>query len=79
MKVEVAAGTAISVLVARFVAEFAIAKLNVFAIIYLIGRENKRMDWVQGMVQPKGQFRTRLMMCVPRASTFWTTVPRTIN
>ena len=58
MKVEVAAGTPISVLVARFVAEFAIAKLNVFAIIYLFGRENERMDWVQGMVQPKRQFRT---------------------
>ena len=54
MEVEVAEGTPISVLVARFVAEFAIAKLNVFAIIYLFGRENKRMDWVQGMVQPKG-------------------------
>ena len=58
VKVEVAAGTAISVLVARFIAEYAIAELNVFAIIYLIGRENKRMDWVQGMVQPKGYFRT---------------------
>ena len=58
VKVEVAAGTPISVLVARFIAEYAIAELNVFAIIYLIGRENKRMDWVQGMVQPKGYFRT---------------------
>ena len=53
MKVEVAAETPISVLVARFFAEYAIAELNVFAIMYLIGRENKRMDWVQGMVQPK--------------------------
>ena len=58
MKVEVAAETPISVLVARFITEYAIAKLNVFAIIYLIGRENKWMDWVQGMVQPKGKFHT---------------------
>ena len=54
MKVEVTTRTPISVLVVKFIAEYAIAKLNVFAIIYMIGRENKRMDWVQGMVQPKG-------------------------
>ena len=54
VKVEVATGTSISVFIFIFFAEYAIAKLYVFAIIYLLGRENKRMHWVQGMVQPKG-------------------------
>ena len=58
VKVEVAAETPISVFIFIFFAQYAIAKLYVSAIIYLFGRENKRMDWVQGMVQPKGQFCT---------------------
>ena len=44
VKVEVATGTSISVFIFIFFAEYAIAKLYVFAIIYLFGRENKRMD-----------------------------------
>ena len=54
VKVEVATGTPISVYIFIFFAEFAFAKLYVYAIFYPIRRENKRMDWVQGMVQPKG-------------------------
>ena len=49
MKVEVAAGTPISVYTFIFFAEFAL-------IIFPVSpwrKENKRMDWVQGMVQPK--------------------------
>ena len=60
MKVEVAAMIAISVLSARFIAELAFGLLFVFLfrIMCLFIKENERMDWVQGMVQPKWQFRT---------------------
>ena len=65
MKVEVAAVTAISVLSARFIADLAFGLLFVFffffffiffffRIMCLFIKENERMDWVQGMVQPKG-------------------------
>ena len=54
VKVEVAARTPISVYIFIFFAELTFAKLYVCAIFYPIGRENKRMDWVQEMVQPKG-------------------------
>ena len=59
MKVEVVAGTPISVLVtiffAGFFAEFAFVKLFVLTGMCPCPwvKENKRMDWVQGMVQPK--------------------------
>ena len=56
MKVEVAAVTAISVLSARFIADLAFGLS--FRIMCLFIKENERMDWVQGMVQPKGYFRT---------------------
>ena len=62
VNVEVAAVTAISVLSARFIAELAFGLLFVFffffRIMCLFIKENERMDWVQGMVQPKRQFRT---------------------
>ena len=57
MKVEVTAITTISVLAARFIAELAFGLLFViflFRIMCLFIKENERMDWVQGMVQPKG-------------------------
>ena len=60
MKVEVTAVTPISVLSARFIAELAFGVLFVFffKIMCLFIKENERMDWVQGMVQPKREFRT---------------------
>ena len=65
MKVEVAAVTAvtaISVLSARFIADLAFGLLFVFffffRIMCLFIKENERMDWVQGMVQPKRYFCT---------------------
>ena len=58
MKVEVAAVTAISVLSARFIADLAFGLFFFFRIMCLFIKENERMDWVQGMVQPKRQFRT---------------------
>ena len=54
MKVEVAAGTPISVLGTIFFAEYAFGLFIHFGIIRSFVKENKRMDWVQGMVQPKG-------------------------
>ena len=65
MKVEVAAGTPITVYIfiffAGFFTEFAFVKLFVLSYIcpYPWRKENKRMDWVQGMVQKRKRERER--------------------
>ena len=54
VKVEVAAGTPISVFQTSLFAKFAFGLFYLFRIICLFIKENKWMGRVQGMVQPKG-------------------------
>ena len=57
VNVEVAMGTTVTVLLRiNFFADFAFAVFvrKFFVLISPWAKENKRMFWVQGMVQPKG-------------------------
>ena len=53
MKIKVAAGTTISVFPTIFFADLAFAIFFV-VLIFIFVKENKRMFWVQGMVQLNG-------------------------